>query len=242
MDILFAPIGTSLSGRDRAALGIRWGTILTEIERRTVVALGGREVQNAGRAFFLAAAADTSLDAFREASDVESLELPQDFKETLLAEISAGRWVVVPRAPALSSGAALWTYFSVDPKTGETLGRSTGGRGQSLTEYAEGVDIFMSVAGTLQSFADFMKCLVGTLAMPLAGASQAQMRVEFCKCSIEWAYGAFTGGIKGLFDIDPSFGSIALDLGTGGMPGTSWGGMNGAIGKSITANACGGGS
>jgi hypothetical protein len=241
IDIFFAPLGTSLTGRERTVAGLRWGALLTELERSIIEARSGRDVQNAGRCFFLAQAQGMPIRALRIEEELADLTAPADLRKTLSAELKDGSIVIVPSEPVLSGGSKRWGYFAIDPGSGETLGRLAGFGGQALTEYLEGIEASLSTMGLVSSYADMQVCLFGTIAAPLAGATQAQMRAALCKCFISWTYSAALGAAKsGFFDISTEWYNTGLDILIGGVGGTDFGGLNGIVGKGFADGVCGG--
>jgi len=242
IDILFAPVETETNGEQELETCLRWGALATELERLIVEAFGKTpNVRNAGRDFFLAAAKKIPLAAIRKEDALKRLSLPKTLEESVRRELGAGNFVVLPeRDPHPGPRSPAWGYFALNPRSGELLGRFSGGRGQATSEYVEAVDLFLKTLNTIAGFADFMRCLLGTIAMPLAGADQAEMRISFCKCFVSWAYGGLVGAATGMVDVETSWLSIGVGIGVEGVGGTDFGGLNGAMGKALGNRVCGG--
>jgi hypothetical protein len=99
--------------------------------------------------------------------------------------------------------------------------------------------MFMGVLGNIKSFADFQKCLFGTIASTLAGKSQVEIRRAACYCFIKWGFGGLMGSAKSLAGVDPSPSNIFIGVATDGISGSDFGGVNGSVGEGLAQGACG---
>jgi len=236
-DLPAAPLGCALKGRARFETTVKWGIILTELERLLVELISEGPVRSASRAFFLAENSGTPLELLRSEKDLGRLGLPAELSSVLKSELKKGLWVIVPRR--LAAG-AVPAYYAIDPRTGEILGRGEGGRGQALTEQAETEVFMLQILGAMSAFADLVKCIWGTILMPLAGAERAEMQIHFCKCFVKYAVGGlFTLGGE-IANPSPSWGLLGMNIAVEGVPFSSYGGLAGALGTWVGNQLCGG--
>ncbi len=112
--------------------------------------------------------------------DVAPAELPADLRTRIAKELSAGLWVVAPKATGPAPDAL--AYWRIDPRSGATLGINAFGRGGSpMAEYVEvnwmlAVNVFFDVGvcllleeGEYISNESALGCLVGAVFLSKAG-------------------------------------------------------------------------
>lgn len=125
----------------RAALDL--GVWETRVEGLPI-ARGAVVRDGAFAAFAAAAAAGVPIEVLApgSAEAVAELDLPQDARAAIVADLDAGYAVVVA---AQSAKGRLPAWWRVDPASGETLGRGGDGRGVELAEY----EAELAISGTL---------------------------------------------------------------------------------------------
>ncbi len=131
------PVGGD--ARQRAALGIAYGTFLTNLELAYVRQLEGEDtsgILNASSAIEAARKRGQRLVALRRAGEELGVSASPDVQARIRSDLEAGHVVVTVRGDfqAESSGQAVW--WRLDPISGVVLGLAGEGEGQATVEDA----------------------------------------------------------------------------------------------------------
>ncbi len=81
--------------------------------------------------------------------DLSDVPLGPAARERVAAELAAGRVVVVSARPLAAGDRPADAWWSIDPTTGTTVGRGSGGEGQGMVEYAQKIWTIIKIRGAL---------------------------------------------------------------------------------------------
>lgn len=123
--------------------GVLAGVWDTVVEREFVESYGGEPV-NA-----MAEGREVGLEAVYSAAphDLIAAGVPDEALTAVLADMGNGYAALVPTRAEPS--AARWTYWRIDPVTGESLGMDAGGRGNAMTEFIVSLKVGLVVNAAL---------------------------------------------------------------------------------------------
>lgn len=132
-DIVANGVGVRRGARDPFEIRVAQGVADTNAE--ALVLSRGGPVANTGALY---AESSRGWVVVREAGDMEELDsdVDRDVRSRIAAELEAGRVVMLPKRAIEIEGAPQVAWWSVDPRSGATLGIGSRGWGEAGPEYA----------------------------------------------------------------------------------------------------------
>jgi hypothetical protein len=130
-DIVANEIGVSLAADDAFAARVAQGVRDTNAE--SLLRASGVGFGNAGDAF-AASRSWRALATHRDTGVAGQLQLPNDVRRLIAADVVNGYTVVAPESPVLVQPEAFSGWWRIDPNTGSTLGLGANGWGTAMSE------------------------------------------------------------------------------------------------------------
>ena len=131
------------------------------------------------------------------------VNVPPRIRSQVSADLAAGFVVVLPK-----SAEEDFTWWRIDPRTGETLGMGETGWGQAMAEYAEQTQIVLQLKSQLEFYRDMGRCLGLALTGPLRG--QEGPDSELRKCVFNLICSQIDDAISTPFDIDTNWTNVIV--------------------------------
>ncbi len=117
------------------------------------------------------------------AAQVAALPFDAATRAQLGATLSGGAAAIVTQQAISMNGAPHVAWWSIDPSSGNTVGRMETGAGQGMTEYNQLQAKIASKGGPLvEAYGDFWRCIAWGVEAPLEGAGGESGEVEFLTC------------------------------------------------------------
>ncbi|HEU5300104.1 MAG TPA: hypothetical protein VFW08_11480 [bacterium] len=125
----------------------------------SVLPLGGRRLPSASD-LLASHGRDRDWIVIRSTADRawRSVRLPEDIKARIAALVESGMIAVVPREALNVGRDQVLAWWTVDPRTGQTLGYGSAGWGQAGTEYTLTKEEAVAYVVTIGGFLDWMIC------------------------------------------------------------------------------------
>ena len=130
-DIVANGVGVSLSGKDGFAARLEQGVLDTNAE--SLVRMAEETFGNAGDAFKVSRAWK-AIGPTQDAAAVGKLNLGEDVRRQIAADLSGGYAVVAPESAVRMRGEPFAGWWRIDRDTGDALGLGSNGWGTSATE------------------------------------------------------------------------------------------------------------
>lgn len=173
-------------GRNPAAVRLQQGVADTVAE--SVLISDGTHFNNASESFAASGAHGRGWIALtqKDSAKLRAIDLPADVRTRMEGELALGRTILLAEKPASPIDVAWW---SIDPKTGQTLGLSSNGWGGSMVDEALlYVQIVMKVAAMIY-------CIANSLANP--DSQKAVAGTSLCILGAMAGGAALAGGRAG---------------------------------------------
>lgn len=132
VDIVANDVGVSLTTADAIGARLRQGVFDTDAE--ALVPSSGKPSESVGE-IFSTSNGWIALSTLQDAR-LSTLQVSADVRQRIADDLKAGYVVVAPTAPVRTGSADFFGWWRIDPATGQTLGVSANGWGQSLAERA----------------------------------------------------------------------------------------------------------
>lgn len=180
-----------------------------EIERRVISSFGGSDDIVTADLTEPPGVALRALDA----SQIGSVPAPPNVRSALAASIGAGI-AIAPSQPRTIAGAPRFGWWSLDPDTGNMVGRLDMGGGQADTEYTIDLGKAMQQMRDAQFLGSCMECYYGAQADRIRGVSEGDVELSQAQCVAAAACSYIAGfGIgKGLTETDHALLAFAYSV------------------------------
>jgi hypothetical protein len=133
-----------------------------------------------------------------------------DVRSRLEQDLSRGFDVIVPAKEIMAAGKPRFTWWRLNPETGNLLGIGEKGSGQALSEYAEEANFVIQLKTAFEFYGQFTRCLGAALSSPLRGGPpQHDYFVIQCLWEMICKYAEDLAGE--LLDIDVNWINIIID-------------------------------
>jgi hypothetical protein len=166
-DIVANEVGVDLAAYDAFAIRVAQGVFDTNAER--LLQVSGRPLGNTAAAF----EGVTNWITLESRDELGGLDIPQDARQRIAADIAGGYSVVAPPKPVDFGTETFVGWWRIHPDTGDTLGIGETGWGQDMAERGVQYRFFSEMAK--QFVFDSLLCQ----AMPLVTRNAAPMVADF---------------------------------------------------------------
>jgi hypothetical protein len=180
---------------------------------------GAERVDNAAEITSRALARGISLVVVRSITEqaLTQLKLPSDALARIKEEVAAGNVVYVPTLPVPTNGSAATAWWSIDPRTGSTLGIGDRGWGQTSTEQA----LVLTVIVVVEVYVIYVAYVSCAGPNPGAISTSDDIRCRLCAfvsgfCAALAVYGLLT--TFGGYGAPNAFQIVAVGVGGGVAP------------------------
>ncbi|MHB8462200.1 MAG: hypothetical protein ACYDA1_06110 [Vulcanimicrobiaceae bacterium] len=172
---------TATNPSDALAANVARGYLDTIVEQHLI------DGQTVGAPQVFAAAAQngtaSTVLAPSAQSQIASLPFDADTRAQIRATLTSGAAAIVTSKAVALGGVAHIAWWSIDPTTGNTVGRLETGAGQAIEEYNQLQAKIAAKGGPLvQFYGDFWRCIAFGVEAPLEGQSGVAGEVAFLDC------------------------------------------------------------